>query len=507
MTSISNVLLSVLNPRASFAPRPALQEVTSEPTRTLQATRIYRKTLFWIALLPILAVTKSFAATLPDFSGLVEEEGDAVVKISVLASAPQVAQNGAPGLNPEQIPEQFRRFFEQMPNAPQQPPRQGGGFGSGFIISDDGYVITNAHVVDNATEIRVGLNDRREYQATLVGSDPASDIALLKLDASELPVVRIGNSEDLRVGEWVLAIGSPFGFEHTATQGIVSALARSLPDDTYVPFIQTDVAVNPGNSGGPLFNTEGEVVGVNSQIYSRSGGYQGLSFAIPINVAMSIADQLKDKGFATRGWLGVSIQNVDQALASSFGLDKPEGALVAQVSQGSPADKAGFSSGDIILQFNGKAVAYSSALPPLVGAVTPGSTVEAVILRDGERQTLDVTIEPLDEGDRVAALPVQDPVDQSRLGVEVAAVPAEQMEAMGLSHGVVVSEIDPQGAAAEAGISQGDVILSINRAKVSSVQELESLVENAPADSAIPVLIQRGASPIFLALTLPSVAG
>ncbi|MFK7859483.1 MAG: DegQ family serine endoprotease [Granulosicoccus sp.] len=507
MISISNNLLPVLNRSISSILMCLREQVTSERTRTLQGTRIYRKTLLWIALLPILAVTKSFAATLPDFSALVEEEGDAVVKISVLASSPQAAQSGNPGFDPEQIPEQFRRFFEQMPNAPERAPRQGSGFGSGFIISEDGYVITNAHVVDNATEIRVGLNDRREYQATLVGSDPASDIALLKLDASELPVVKIGNSEDLRVGEWVLAIGSPFGFEHTATQGIVSALARSLPDDTYVPFIQTDVAVNPGNSGGPLFNTDGEVVGVNSQIYSRSGGYQGLSFSIPINVAMSIADQLREKGFATRGWLGVSIQNVDQALARSFGLDKPEGALVAQVTDDSPADKAGFSSGDIILEFNGKDVAYSGALPPLVGSVTPGSTVPVVVLRNGKQETLDVTIAPLDEGERVAALPVQDPVDQSRLGVEVAALTADQMEQMGLSHGVVVSEIDPEGAAADAGISQGDIILSLNREKVTSVEDLETLVDNAPSGSAIPILIQRGPSPIFLALTLPSAAG
>ncbi|MFK7997463.1 MAG: DegQ family serine endoprotease [Granulosicoccus sp.] len=507
MFSISSNLLPIRTLNNFGASKRMRQKVTLERPRTLQVTRIYRKSLFWIALLPILAVTKSFAGSLPDFSGLVEQEGDAVVKISVLATAPRAASNGAPGIDPEEIPEQFRRFFEQMPNAPRQAPPQSGGFGSGFIISDDGYVITNAHVVDNATEIRVGLNDRREYQAELVGSDPASDIALLKLDANELPVVRIGNSENLRVGEWVLAIGSPFGFEHTATQGIVSALARSLPDDTYVPFIQTDVAVNPGNSGGPLFNTDGEVVGVNSQIYSRSGGYQGLSFAIPINVAMSIADQLKDKGFATRGWLGVSIQNVDQALAKSFGLEKPEGALVAQVTADSPADKAGFSSGDIILEFNGKDVAYSSALPPLVGSVRPGSTVDALVLRNGETQTLEVTIEPLDEGERVAALPVDDPVDESRLGVEVAAVPAEQMEQLGLSHGVVVSEIDPQGAAANAGIRQGDVILSINREKVNGVKDLESLVDKAPSNTAIPVLIQRGPSPIFLALTLPSANG
>jgi len=463
--------------------------------------------MFWLGLIPILAVTTSFANTLPDFSGLVESEGDAVVKISVTATAPESNTYGIPGFDPDQIPEQFRRFFEQLPNAPDSAPRQGGGFGSGFIISQDGYVITNAHVVNNATEIRVGLNDRREFQAELVGSDPASDIALLKLDTEGLPVVKIGDSESLKVGEWVLAIGSPFGFEHTATQGIVSALARSLPDDTYVPFIQTDVAVNPGNSGGPLFNTDGEVVGVNSQIYSRSGGYQGLSFSIPINVAMSIADQLRDKGFATRGWLGVAIQNVDQALARSFGLTKPEGALVAQVTEGSPAAKAGLSSGDIILEFNGKPVAYSSALPPLVGAVTPGETVESLVMRDGEKIVVEVTVEPLDEGERVAAVVEQDPVADSRLGVEVAAVPADRLEEMGISHGVVVADIDPQGAAANAGIREGDVILSINREKVESVSELESLVTEAPADEAIPVLVQRSTSPIFLALTLPEANG
>ena len=267
-------------------------------TRLFSSTRIYRKPLFWLVLLPFLAVTKSWADSLPNFSALVEEEGDAVVKISVTSEAQVPVRSGGPGFDPEQLPEQFRRFFEQLPQIPDRQPRRGQGFGSGFIISDDGYVVTNAHVVKGATEITVGLHDRREFNAKLIGSDAASDIALLKLDATNLPVVKIGDSDELTVGEWVLAIGSPFGFEHTATQGIVSALARSLPDDTYVPFIQTDVAVNPGNSGGPLFNTDGQVVGVNSQIYSRSGGYQGLSFAIPVNVAMSIAEQLKAKGLS-----------------------------------------------------------------------------------------------------------------------------------------------------------------------------------------------------------------
>lgn len=480
---------------------------SSRQARLSNTTRIYRNALFWLALLPILAVTKSYADTLPDFSGLVEQEGDAVVKISILAQASTSAGSGIPGIDPEQIPEQFRRFFEQLPQTPSPQPRQGTGFGSGFITSEDGYIITNAHVVDNATEIRVGLQDRREYPAKLVGADPASDIALLKIDASDLPIVRIGNSEDLRVGEWVLAIGSPFGFEHTATQGIVSALARSLPDDTYVPFIQTDVAVNPGNSGGPLFNTDGEVVGVNSQIYSRSGGYQGLSFSIPINVAMSIADQLKDKGYATRGWLGVSIQNVDQSLAETFGLDKPTGALVAQVVSNSPAEKADFQSGDIILSFNGKDVNYSSALPPLVGSVTPGSTVDAIVLRNGKRTTLPVTIEPLEEDRQASSAPVQEPMNESRLGVVVGQVPEDMQEQMGIDHGVLVTELNPESAAAIAGIRQGDVILSINRDKVHSVTELETLVNDAPSDEAIPVLVQRNTSPMFLALTLPSANG
>lgn len=476
-------------------------------TRLVNGTRIYRKLLLWLALVPIIAVTPSFASTLPDFSALVEQEAAAVVKISVVTSVDSPATGGFPGFSPDQIPEQFRRFFDQFPQDPTPEPRQGTGFGSGFIISDDGFIITNAHVVDNATQITVGLNDRREFDATLVGSDPASDIALLKLDVDGLPTVSIGDSDDLRVGEWVLAIGSPFGFEHTATQGIVSALSRSLPDDTYVPFIQTDVAVNPGNSGGPLFNTDGEVVGVNSQIYSRSGGYQGLSFSIPINVAMSIADQLKDHGYATRGWLGVAIQNVDQSLAESFGLDKPTGALVAQVTVDSPADKAGVSSGDIILEFNGRSVDYSSALPPLVGAVVPGETVDLVVLRDGRKKTLHVTIEALDEGQPQQTKVASNPVGESRLGVEVSALPDDLAEQMGVSHGVLVAKIDPNGAAAKAGIREGDVLLSLGREQIDSVERLEELASEAPAGQSVPVLVQRERSPMFLALTLPSAKG
>ncbi|MEE9319269.1 MAG: DegQ family serine endoprotease [Granulosicoccus sp.] len=480
--------------------------VMSPASRLFTLPRISRKPMLLLVLLPFLAVTTSWADSLPDFSALVQEEGDAVVKISVTTESTVSADSGLPGFDPEQLPEQLRRFFEQMPQNPEPKPRRSAGFGSGFIISEDGYIMTNAHVVNDATDIRVGLHDRRELKAELVGLDKVSDIALLKLDVSGLPTVKFGDSDELSVGEWVLAIGSPFGFEHTATQGIVSALSRSLPDDTYVPFIQTDVAVNPGNSGGPLFNTNGEVVGVNSQIYSRSGGYQGLSFAIPINVAVRIADQLKTQGYATRGWLGVAIQNVDQALAESFGLSKPEGALVAQISKGSPADKGGLVVGDIILAFNNKSVRYSSELPPLVGSVTPGDDVEVELLRAGERQKLTITIEPLEtERSAVASSADQlaEPEETSRLGVLVGEITDEVGESMGIDNGVLVTEIDSDGPAAQAGIQVGDVIVSLYRKKTESVDMFEQLVKKLPVGEPISILVQRQSSPLFLALTLP----
>lgn len=477
--------------------------VPTGPSQVIKETRITRKRALLVALLPFIAVTSSYADSLPNFSALIEQEGDAVVKISVVTESNQTALNGIPGVDPEDLPDLFRRFYEQLPQNPETTPRQGAGFGSGFIISDDGYVITNAHVVNDAVDIRVGLQDQREYEATLVGSDKASDIALLKLDAKDLPVVRIGDSEKLKVGEWVLAIGSPFGFEHTATQGIVSALSRSLPSDSYVPFIQTDVAVNPGNSGGPLFNTDGEVVGVNSQIYSRSGGYQGLSFSIPINVAMGIADQLKDKGYATRGWLGVMIQNVDQALAESFGLEKPGGALVSLVTDNSPAEKAGLQTGDVILKFNGRDVANQSALPPMVGAVAPGSSVEVDVMRDGKRKTLSVTIEALDS-DVQARASVAPPVaeEADKLGAVVKDVPAERLSELGVDNGVVVTDLDPNGSAAQAGVLAGDVIVALNRKPVNSVKDLDGLLEDVQPGVPVPVLIQRQQSPMFLALVV-----
>ena len=483
------------------------QKTPSNPLRPhasqTTVTRIYRKPVVWLVLISILAVTKSFANTLPNFSALVDTEGDAVVKISVVTESALNGFSGIPGLDLEQLPENYRRFFEQLPQNPDRGQRRGTGFGSGFIVDSSGYVITNAHVVDGAVDIRVGLHDRRELKATLVGSDKSTDIAVLKVNAKNLPVVKIGDSDNIKVGEWVLAIGSPFGFEHTATQGIVSALSRSLPDDTYVPFIQTDAAVNPGNSGGPLFNTAGDVIGVNSQIYSRSGGYQGLSFAIPINVAMSIADQLRESGFATRGWLGVRIQNVDQSLAESFGLTKPEGALVSEVTLNSPAQKAGMLPGDIILEFNDRPVPFSSALPPLVGVIKPGDTVNATVLRDGGRETLAVTIEPLESDVNRGRAVIADGRGSSGLGAVIAPVKDGVLASMGLDYGVQVVEVNPDGAAAESGLQAGDIIVSFNRAKVRSVKQLASLVEDAPKGQSLPLLVQRNDSPIFMALTLP----
>ncbi len=493
---ITNLLASSNTERARQLP---LLTNTSQTN----VTRITIKTLLWLFLIPFLAVTKSFADTsLPNFSALVETEGDAVVKISVVTESGHDGFSGIPGLDLEQLPENYRRFFEQLPQNRDRQQRRGTGFGSGFIVDSDGYVITNAHVVEGAVDIRVGLHDRRELRATLVGTDKSSDIAVLKVDASDLPVVKIGDSDNIKVGEWVLAIGSPFGFEHTATQGIVSALSRSLPDDTYVPFIQTDVAVNPGNSGGPLFNTKGEVIGVNSQIYSRSGGYQGLSFSIPINVAMSIAEQLRDTGYATRGWLGVRIQNVDQDLAESFGLTKPEGALVSEVTSDSPADKAGLQAGDIILSFNGKSVPFSSALPPLVGVIKPGDTVSSEILRDGNRQTLKVTIEPLESDVKRVSASVKQGRGSSDLGAVVAPAQSDELAKLGIEHGVRVTEVDQDGPAAAAGVLPGDIIVSLNRSKVESVTQLESLVDDAPDNQSVPLLVQRGDAPIFLAITI-----
>ena len=448
--------------------------------------------------LSLLMSGKANALEVPDFEQLVKDKGSAVVKISVTGKV----QRSAPELNGQQLPESLRRYFENLPQQPRTDSRPTAGFGSGFIISEDGYIVTNAHVVDNATEITVALPDRREYTANLIGSDERSDIALLKVQASGLPTLTLGDSNSVNVGQWVLAIGSPFGFESTATQGIISALSRSLPEENYVPFIQTDVAVNPGNSGGPLFDTNGNVIGVNSQIFSRSGGYMGVSFAIPANVVKSVVAQLQDTGYVSRGWLGVLIQNVDKSLAESFGLDRPSGALVSKVTDNSPAGSAGIEQGDIILSFNGTTVDRSSDLPPLVGLIPVGDAVELELLRKGKKLILPVTIAELEDA---SAKPVKTGSNniegESRLGLVVSDLTAAQKKELG-NKGVVVEKTDPKGVAALAGIQAGDLLLSFNQTDVLSVAQLADLVEDAPSGKPLAVLVQRNESPLFSALTL-----
>ena len=458
----------------------------------------------------IVLAGNAMALELPDFETLVKEKGKAVVKIAVTAQQKLTsAQPEVPPLNQGEIPEALRKFFEENPQlsprgAPRPDGRRSGGFGSGFILSEDGFIVTNAHVVAGAAEITVSLPDRRQYRATLVGSDPRTDVALLKVEATGLPILEFGDSDGLNVGQWVLAIGTPFGFDYTATQGIVSALSRSLPNENYVPFIQTDVAVNPGNSGGPLFNVEGQVVGVNSQIFSQSGGYIGLSFAIPANVVKTVVTQLKDNGYVSRGWLGVLIQNVDLDLAESFGMDRPEGALVSKVTDASPAKKAGLQTGDVILSFNGTQIGQSSHLPPLVGVVPVGQSVELDVLRNGEMMKISVTIAELAEDREIIKTASVENDKESRLGVVVAALTQEQRKELGgVEFGVIVQSVDPQGVAALAGIVEGDVMISFNQKVVDSVQALVDLVKAAPAGEPVAVLIQRNENPLFTALTLP----
>lgn len=456
------------------------------------------------AALPAALPGVAQATELPDFVTLVKQASPAVVNISTtqkIARGPQLAlpEGGIPGL-PEGHPfgDLFKRFFEQMPPGAGGPQdRAAQSLGSGFIISADGYILTNAHVVKGADSINVRLDDKQEYTAKLVGMDERTDVAVLKVEASGLPVVRIGDSDKLNVGEWVLAIGSPFGLDHTATQGIVSALARNLPNENYVPFIQTDVAVNPGNSGGPLFNTQGEVVGINSQIYTRSGGYMGLSFAIPINVAMQVAEQIKTQGHVTRGWLGVMIQPVTADLAKSFGLDKARGALVAQVTADSPAEKAGLREGDIILRFDGHEISESSQLPARVGATVVGRSVPVVVLRDGKETRLEVTIQQLQDGEGGALAGS----GQSVLGMNVTGLDAPTRKELKIEGGLRVTQLN-DGPAARAGIRPGDVLLEINGEKLTKPSDLEKAAKALPKNKPVAVRLLRDGAPMFLALRL-----
>lgn len=468
--------------------------------------------LAWLAGFTLLAFMTLFsvstrAADLPDFTGLVKENSAAVVNISTTQK-----QSGQASNMPfderqlEQLPEFFQEFFR----GPHSPFGRGGpggqspvrSMGSGFIVSTDGYVLTNNHVVEGADEIIVRLSDRREIPAELVGTDPRSDMAVLKIeDEDDLPVVQVGESENLQPGQWVFAIGSPFGFDYTVTAGIISAVGRALPSENYVPFIQTDVAINPGNSGGPLFNMDGEVIGINSQIYTRSGGFMGVSFAVPIDQAMNVFEQIRDKGTVSRGWLGVLIQEVNRDLAESFGLSRPRGALVAEVVPDSPAEDAGLKSGDIILEYNGSQVNLSSDLPPMVGRTPVGETATLEVLRQGKRIDVDVKIGRLpgdDEGGQPAA-PQGTDTEGGKLGMTVRPLPAEVMKSMGIDHGVLVANV-AAGPALNAGIRPNDVITELNRQEISSVDEFRRVVEQLPENEPVSVRVVRQGRAIYLVM-------
>lgn len=448
-------------------------------------------------------------ASLPDFTELVEDTSPAVVNISTRQHQKAGRQVGmVPGMpDLEGLPPIFREFFER--SIPQMPPqqrrpqeREAQSLGSGFIISADGYVLTNNHVVEGADEIIVRLSDRSELEAELVGTDPRTDVALLKVKGNDLPYVKLGSSSELKVGEWVVAIGSPFGFDYSVTAGIVSAKGRSLPNENYVPFIQTDVAINPGNSGGPLFNLDGEVVGINSQIFTRSGGFMGLSFAIPVDVAMEVADQLKAQGKVSRGWLGVVIQEVNKDLAESFGLDKPAGALIAQVMPDGPAAKGGLRDGDIILRFNGKEIVRSGDLPHAVGRVKPGTSASVEVVRQGKRQQLQVTVGSLpDEGEALVAQAGGQEKRSNRLGVVVSELTADQRSNLDLKRGVVISEVT-DGPAAVIGLRPGDVITHLNNSAIDSVKTFAEVVDELPKNRTVSMRVIRQGHASFITFKL-----
>ncbi len=437
------------------------------------------------------------AAALPNFAALVDAYGPAVVNVTTVTGGRQV-RGEAPDISPDNpLYDFFRQFGD--PRGGQAPPARGEG--SGFVISADGYILTNAHVVDEANEVTVRMTDRREYRAKVVGMDRRTDIAVLKIDAKDLPVVRVGDASRLKPGEWVIAIGSPFGLENSVTAGIVSATARSLGgQETYTPFIQTDVAVNPGNSGGPLFNLDGEVVGINSQIYSRTGGYMGVSFAIPIDVAIGVKDQLVATGHVQRGRIGVGIQEVNQALADSFKLPRPRGALVGEVVKGGPAEEAGVKPGDVILSVDGKAIERSSELPPIVAGIKPGKQVTLTVWRDQSEKTLRVKVAELDEGPVVAARDDAGDSETGKLGLAVRSLTAPERQQLNTAGRIVVENAD--GPAAIAGVERGDVILAVNGRQVGTPGEFRTAVDAAGA--AVALLIQRDDAQIFVPVRVDS---
>jgi serine protease Do len=442
---------------------------------------------------PAAATGGAASVTLPNFTSLVQRFGPAVVNITVTAkhevhyNVPQFSQD-----------DPFFQFFRGFPNAPGMQPRNQitKGLGSGFIINADGYILTNAHVVDGATEVTVKLTDRREFKAKVIGVDKKSDIAVIKIDAKNLPVVTIGNADNLQVGEWVLAIGSPFGFDNTVTSGIVSAKGRPLPDDSYTPFIQTDVPVNPGNSGGPLFNMNGEVVGINSQIFSETGGYQGLSFAIPINIAMHVKDELIAHGKVTRGRLGVSIQDVNQQLANSFGLPRPMGALISEVASDGPAASSALKPGDVITRINGRDIERASDLTNAVAELKPGSHAQLQVWHQGKATDVTVTLGEMSDGKEMVA--DAGSAEHGKLGLSLRPLQPQERTQIGVAGGLVVEQVS--GPAEAAGVRAGDVILAINGTAVNSVDQLRSVVGKGA--TTVAVLIARDGHKIFVPIDL-----
>jgi serine protease Do len=444
------------------------------------------------------------AKDLPDFTELAEKQGASVVNISVT----QVVQGNASPFagmpDDEALGELFRRFG--MPNMPGMPGGQGQpqeyksqSLGSGFIISTDGYILTNAHVVNAADEVIVKLSDKREFKAKIIGADRRTDVALIKIDATNLPKITVGDPSQLKVGEWVAAIGSPFGLENTMTAGIVSAKGRALPQENFVPFIQTDVAINPGNSGGPLFNLRGEVVGINSQIYSRSGGYMGLSFAIPIDVAIDVSNQIKANGKVTRGWLGIAIQEISKELADSFGMKNTNGALVAGIEKNSPAEKGDLEAGDVITKFDNKPIVTSADLPRAVGATKPGKEVPVEIIRKGATKTLSIVVGEMPQDKEEAANgngKGSVKPEANRLGLVLKDLTPAQKKKLNGKNGLVVA--DAQGAAAQAGIRRGDVVLGLNNTEAQSVDQFNKLVAALPAGKTVALLVQRGDNTLYV---------
>ena len=445
-------------------------------------------------LLFTLIMSVSASAALPEFADLIEKNSAAVVKINTVDKVSNTRRRQE---LPPNMPDIFRDFFQQRPS----PERKSQAIGSGFIISQDGYILTNNHVVDGADEIQVRLNDRQEFAAEVIGVDPRSDLALLKIDAEGLPSVRFAKPDDLRVGEWVLAIGSPFGLDYSASAGIVSAIGRSIPTERgedYVPFIQTDVAINPGNSGGPLFNLKGEVVGINSQIYTRSGGSIGLSFAIPTSVALEVMEQLKKTGRVERGWLGVYIQDVNKKLASSLGLKKPQGALIAQVEDDSPAAKAGIKPGDVVIEFNNRNIVEASDLPHTVGLIKPGESVLATLVRNGKHREVNVKVgaRPGDNGN------VRVDSNHDRLGLEVVEVEERIKNSWRLSGGVMVQDVLPGTPAEEAGLQPGDVIVQLGYQIISDLSDYQQVLAKLPSDTPVAMRFFRRGRSVFRTIEL-----